>query len=161
MLSLSDTLDYAIYLRYIVMELTALEKGEVPISAYVDNKSVVDALHSTKAVEDKRLRIDIGAIKQLMKCKEVASIQWIPGKMMLANVLTKRGAAWFDILELLQSGSFNLHRWNQFSKTRTFVLTIHGLLCFYNKYSHLKKKNKKNMGVLIMLLRIFYFILSL
>ena len=110
MLSLSDALDYAIYLRYIVMELTALEKGEVPISAYVDNKSVVDALHSTKAVEDKRLRIDIGAIKQLMKRKEVASIQWIPGKMMLANVLTKRGAASFDILELLQSGSFNLHR---------------------------------------------------
>ena len=77
MLSLSDALNYAIYLRHIISELTVL-KGELLIRAYVDNQSVVNALYSTKAVDDKRLCI--GAIKQLMQRNEATSVQWIPGK---------------------------------------------------------------------------------
>ena len=79
------------------------------MSAYVDNQSVVDTLCSTKTTDDKRLHIDIGPMKQLMQRNEVTSVQWIPGKM-LADVLTKRGAASFHLLELLQSGNLNLHR---------------------------------------------------
>ena len=45
-----------------------------------------------------------------MQRNEVTSVQWIPGKKMLANVLTKRGAASFYLLELLQLGNLNLHR---------------------------------------------------
>ena len=72
------------------------------IRAYVDNQLFVDSLYSTTAVNDKQLHIDIGAIKKLMQRNEVTSVQWIPGKMMLANVLTKRGAGHFTFLELLQ-----------------------------------------------------------
>ena len=110
MLSLFDALDYATYLRHIISELTVFKEGELLIRAYVDNQSVVDTLYSTKAVDDKRLRIDIGAIKHLMQRNEVTSVQWIPGKKMLANVLTKRGAASFYLLELLQLRNLNLHR---------------------------------------------------
>ena len=110
MLSLSDALDYAIYVRHIISELTVLKEGELLIRAYVDNQSVVGTLYSTKTVDDKRLRIDIGAFKQLMQRNEVTSVQWIPGKKMSANALTKRGTASFYLLELLQSGNLNLHR---------------------------------------------------
>ena len=78
-----------------------LKEGELLIRAYADNQSVVNTLYSTKAVDDKQLHIDIGPIKQLMQRNEVTSVQWIPGKKMLANVLMKRGAASFYLLELL------------------------------------------------------------
>ena len=55
MLSLSDALDHAIYLRHIILELTGLKGGEILIRAYADNQSVVDALYSTKAVDNKQL----------------------------------------------------------------------------------------------------------
>ena len=53
MLSSSDALDYAIYLRHIILESTGLKEGETPTRAYVDNQFVVDELYSTKAVDDK------------------------------------------------------------------------------------------------------------
>ena len=59
-LSLSEALDHAICLKQIVMELTAVDGDSIPIEAFVDNQSVEDALYSTKSVDDKRLRIDIG-----------------------------------------------------------------------------------------------------
>ena len=36
----------------------------IPIIAYVGNKSVIEAVHSTKLVDDKRLRVDIVAISE-------------------------------------------------------------------------------------------------
>ena len=35
---------------------------ELPITAYVDNKSLVESIYSTSLVDDKRLRIDIAAL---------------------------------------------------------------------------------------------------
>ena len=91
-LSLSEALDHTIYLKQIVMELTTVDGDSIPIEAFVDNQSVEDALYSTKSADDKRLRIDIGSIKQMLTTEDVAKIQWIPGDKMIANGLTKRGA---------------------------------------------------------------------
>ena len=60
MLGLSEALDHAIYLKQIIMELTAADNTSIPIEALVDNRSVEDAIYSTKSVDDKRLRIDVG-----------------------------------------------------------------------------------------------------
>lgn len=57
------------------------------IIAFVDNTSVVEALKSTKMVDDKRLRIDIAAIKEIKNNNVL--VKWIPGKVQLANCLTK------------------------------------------------------------------------
>ena len=102
MLSLSDGLEHAIYLRHVILEL--IGQKDIPISAVVDNQSVVDSVYSTKAVEDKRLRIDVGSIKELLNRKEVDRVCWVPGSAMIADVLTKRGVANYDIIQLLQSG---------------------------------------------------------
>ena len=91
--SCRDTkLDHAIYLKQIVMELTAVSEDCIPIEAFVDNQSVEDTLYSIKSVDDKRLRIDIGSVMQMLTTEEVAKIQWIPGDEMIANRLTKWGA---------------------------------------------------------------------
>ncbi len=102
MLSLSDALDHAIYLRQVISELTSTD--DLPIDALVDNKSVVEAIYSTKSVEDKRLRINVGSIKELIERKTINKVQWIPGDQMVANPLTKRGASSLGLLKWVQEG---------------------------------------------------------
>ena len=55
-------------------------------------------------VEDKRLRVDVAAIQELLTLHDINRIQWIPGHLQLANVMTKQGASGFHLLSVLQSG---------------------------------------------------------
>ncbi len=105
MLSLSEGLKHGIYIQHIVQEITSMK---IPIVAFVDNKSVVDSLHSTKQVDDKRLRIDISLVKEMLTKEDVIRVKWVPGSCMIADILTKRGVAPFAIIELVQSGKFSL-----------------------------------------------------
>ena len=77
----------------------------VPITAYVDNKSVVDAIHSTKVVDDKRLRIDIAALKENLAASEL-TVKWCPGDKQLSNCMTKKGASGYPLMSVMQSGTF-------------------------------------------------------
>ena len=47
----------------------------IPIIAYVDNKSVIEAVYSTKLVDDKRLRVDIAAISESLARNEIREIK--------------------------------------------------------------------------------------
>ena len=57
-LSLQEGLEDGIYLCKILEELLGSSVNEIPISAFVDNKNVVEAIDSTKMVDNKRLRIE-------------------------------------------------------------------------------------------------------
>lgn len=103
-LSLQEGLESSYYFRHLVEELLGLEKGTIPIYAFVDNKSVIESVYSTKLVDDKRLRIDIAAPAESVELGEVKQILWCSGKTQLANCLTKAGASGLDVLNVLQSG---------------------------------------------------------
>ena len=102
MLSYADALDRAIYPQQVISKLTSFD--DIPIDAFVDNKSVVEAVYSTKSAEDKLLRIDVGSVKELLERKIINTVQWIPGEQMLANPLTKLGASCLDLLKCIQQG---------------------------------------------------------
>ena len=106
-LSLCDGLEAAIHLRDIIEEVHGLEAGTIKVDALVDNKSTVDAVRSTTVVDDRRLRREIGAIKQMLERKIVRSIKWIPGSDQLADVLTKRGVNGNKILQVVQKGQLD------------------------------------------------------
>lgn len=99
---MQEGLESALYYRKLLEEICHLDSDKVPITAFVDNKSVVEALKSTKMVDDKRLRIDIAAIKEIKNNNVL--VKWIPGKVQLANCLTKRGADGMQLLNILQTG---------------------------------------------------------
>ena len=103
-MALQEGLEEAMYIRSLIFELKHVE---VPIVGYVDNKSLVEAVHSTKQVNDRRLRIDIGAIKEVLG-REVKQIRWIHGSSQLANCLTKRGASGTTLIKVLQDGQLVL-----------------------------------------------------
>ena len=58
-LSLSEAFDHAIYLKQIVMELTAVDGDSIPTEVFVDNQSGEDGLYSTKLVDEKRLELTL------------------------------------------------------------------------------------------------------
>ena len=70
------------------------------IKVYTDNKSLYDALHTTNLVNDKRLRVDIAALRE-MREKENVKFSWVNAGHQLADVLTKRGASKKEIMDVL------------------------------------------------------------
>ena len=71
---------------------------------HVDNKSVIEAVYSTKIVDDKHLRIDIAAISESLTTNDVNDIRWCTGKDQLANCMTRHGASGYEFLIVLNSG---------------------------------------------------------
>ena len=51
----------------------------------MNNKSLHDALRSQIYVSDKRLRIDIGALKEMLHKKEIDNIHWVERECQLAD----------------------------------------------------------------------------
>ena len=107
-LALCDGLSSAILLRRLVQEYLGITEEMIPIDTFTDNKSLFEAVHSTKLVQDDLLLLDIAAIKQLLEKKEVRSVRWIPGNLQLADCLTKRGAAGQQLRETIQSGRLDV-----------------------------------------------------
>ena len=103
-LALVEGLKEATFVRDVIEEVFNLREKVIPIKAIIDNKSTVDAVHSTAAVSDKKLRRDIGIIKQMLNEGDVTSLAWIQGKDQLADVMTKRTASPFNLLSVFQKG---------------------------------------------------------
>ena len=68
--------------------------------------SLYYALQSSKYITDTRLRIDIGALKEILFNKEIESITWIKSAPQIVenHSLTKHVANSLPLIEVLQKG---------------------------------------------------------
>ena len=73
----------------------------LPLDCYIDSKLLHEALYSIRPVLDKRLRVGIGILHEMLEKKEINSVQWISSEEQLANCLTKRGASCDSLLNVL------------------------------------------------------------
>ena len=103
-LAFQEGLEAAIMAKHVLAEL--LNDKPLNILIKTDSKSTVDSIHSTKPVEEKVLRLTIAAIKQFVSQYNV-NVQWIPGKLMLADCMTKKGASGEHLLSILHSGELD------------------------------------------------------
>lgn len=105
-LAMADAIDNAIFLATLFNELTCgLAKPEkLPIICVTDNHSLYDAVKSTKYVADKRLRLEISSIKELMRSNQIKAVTWIEAKRQLADCLTKKGVSAFNLMKALSDG---------------------------------------------------------
>ena len=111
-LSLCDGLEDAIQHRALLKQLLNANNSDLPILAFADNKNLVESIYSTSLVENKRLRIDIGIIKETVKTKIVKSVSWCPGSIQIANPLTKCGAQSNLLKTIMKSGKIDIDGWN-------------------------------------------------
>ena len=63
------------------------------IECNTDSRQLHDALQSIRPILDKRLRVDIALLKEMIGKKEISKINWIDSKAQIANSLTKLGAS--------------------------------------------------------------------
>ena len=69
----------------------------------IDNNYLHTLLNSDKISQDKRLRIDKAAIKEMIKTYVIQDVRWIQSTSQLANCLTKWGAGRKSLMELLKN----------------------------------------------------------
>lgn len=101
-LSLVDTVDVCIWMKHIINEIDDSELLHTIIRT--DNRDLFDAAHSTKAVEEKRLRVELGSVRESIREKEFV-LQWVPGDEQIADSLTKQGANVNTLINVLNEGS--------------------------------------------------------
>ena len=80
------------------------------ISLLSDNKSLVDNVHSSTAVDNKRLQIDVGILRDDLNQKSIHELRWVETGLQVANCLTKDGCSsqyLLDIIRLRKRFDFN------------------------------------------------------
>lgn len=90
-MALLECAETAVYLASILREVTGC--GSLKVKCFVDNKSLVEAIYSCRCVEDKRLRIDIAVLQDMIGHREIDEVVWLESSLQLADCLTKRGAS--------------------------------------------------------------------
>ena len=85
MLSQEESLEASVYYRQMLEDILGIKSKSIQIEPYVDSKSVIGAILSTRMVEDKPLQVDVAAIQELLKTHDINRIQWIPGHLQFAN----------------------------------------------------------------------------
>lgn len=105
-LAASEGIDNAMYVASLISELWngSVDKKKIPIEVVTDNLSLHNALKSNKQITDKRLRVDLAAIKEMLSRKEISRVKWVEGKYQLADKLTKAGASSSKLLDVLNDG---------------------------------------------------------
>ena len=93
MLSLEEGLEEAILLRNMMEWIYGLAARTIPVGGIVDNNSTVEAILSTKAINDKLLRINVGALKEFLEKCLGNSIRWCDSSAQIADCMTKKGAS--------------------------------------------------------------------
>ena len=108
-LSASDAADVCYYLGCLLSEILfgASNGNVIPIVSYVDNYSIFENVYSTKSVSEKRLRIDIASLKQLIQEGHV-DLKWIESSRQLADCLTKKGVNTMPLMGIIESGNFHV-----------------------------------------------------
>ena len=61
----------------------------IPIICKTDSRQLYQAVHSVRAIEDKRLRREIAILREMLERKELCEIKWIDHSLQLADSLTK------------------------------------------------------------------------
>ena len=103
-MALQDGADAAVLLAALISEALYDGSGDMSVMCYVDSRGLYRALYSTKAVQDKRLRIDIARIRQMLEVGEVTRVCWVDSSQQLADSLTKRTASSNALLDVLKTG---------------------------------------------------------
>ncbi|CAG2211672.1 unnamed protein product [Mytilus edulis] len=94
-LAMADAIDSGIFIASLYTELMygKADPTQLPITCLTDCHSLLDAIKSTKQVSEKRLRLEISSIRELIQMHQIVSVKWIETKHQLADCLTKKGAS--------------------------------------------------------------------
>ena len=79
--------EMAFLIRSVLCDILQLSsEGQVlPIFCVTDNRSLFDSVHSTKTLTDKRLKMAICILREMLYKKTIKDIRWVESKYQLAD----------------------------------------------------------------------------
>ena len=90
-----DHTDYHLLLSKLLIPIFILEifyeltNHQIPVTLFTDNKSLYDAIKSSKYFQNKWWQIDIAVVEKFISRNEIENAEWINTKQQLADPLTK------------------------------------------------------------------------
>ena len=103
-LQFCNTSDTAFFLNSLLCEVLGKESGFfLPTSNLTDSRSLFEQAGTYSLCSDKRLRVDISAIRESVRNSEM-KIEWVPKEQMIADVLTKSGSNPDLLMSTLKNG---------------------------------------------------------
>ena len=100
-LALSEAADSGFLIASMIQEIFRLASLPM-VKCFTDNGSLTETLQTSKIVCDKRLRVDIARLREMVEEEEI-NVTWVKGTGQLADCLTKRGASTSKLLDVLSS----------------------------------------------------------
>ena len=99
-LAMVDMAEACLFYRKLLLELLQLkdDPNNIKIICKTDNSCLYDAVHSSTQILDKRLRIELAILREMLNRKEIAEVSWIPTDKQIADSLTKKGVPSYKIL---------------------------------------------------------------
>ena len=90
-------------IRAISLELykRETESGLFPIHCYTGSKYVLNSGHSTKTLKEKRLKLDVCNIREMLEKKGISSVNWCTSKTQFADFLKKARASTSKLISVL------------------------------------------------------------
>ena len=98
-LALTDGCDTTFFIANLITDIGLYKT--IPITALTDNQSLNDTIKTTKPTLDRRLRVEISALREMCDKNEI-NIHWISKQHQLSDVLTKKGASVHSLVKVLQ-----------------------------------------------------------
>ena len=102
-LSFADGMDTAQFVRQLAEEFQLISNESIT-TMITDSRSLFDAANTTSQIKDRRLRVEMSAIRESKERGEI-QIVWTSGDKQLADVLTKKGASPLALRDAVSSGS--------------------------------------------------------
>ena len=106
-LALVDAAEASCWLSNLISELLSYNqdvKIHLLIACFTDSRQLSPSLRSICPVLDKRLRVEMGILQEMIEKKEIVSVNWITSNKQIANCLTKHGASSDLLLKVLSCG---------------------------------------------------------
>ena len=106
-LAMEEALEECFITRSILLEIyhRDAESGLFPIYCYTDSVSLLESVHSTKTLKQKRLKVDVCVVREMLEKKEIKSINWCPSNRLLADCLSKSSASNTKLMSVLKTES--------------------------------------------------------
>ena len=105
-LAMCDGCKLALYTAALLNASKLTENLQVII--VTDSRSLFEALGSSKQVSNKRLRLDLGPLREMIERGEI-TINWVQGSRQLSDALTKHDASWRYLTTVMETGNLQQH----------------------------------------------------
>ena len=98
-----EAIDHCIHIRVCLTEILGIKTEAMGIHVITDNKSLHEAAHTTTSVKNRRLQIELSALRDVITKGEITEFRWVNGTHQVANLLTKNGASSDKLLDILKN----------------------------------------------------------